>query len=124
MYVYANRKPFKRGFSSGSIGSLAATVLSFSSVELGCGFLLRNCLGKENIAIDANIIKLPMATGPNHQAPIQRGSLASKPGFEKFTYHRVHTDPTINPEAGPRIRTPIVIAIYMADCLLATLSSM
>lgn len=115
--------PLNLGFSSTSVISVE-DIGSFSFGVVCCGFFPRNCFGNENIAIEDNSIKLPITTGPNHQAPIQRGSPASKPGLVKFTYQRVHTEPTIKPDAGPKIRTPIVIAMYIADCLLATLSSM
>lgn len=42
----------------------------------------------------------------------------------KLTAIRVQNEPNIKPPAGPRILTPIVIAMYIGESLLATLSSM
>lgn len=68
-------------------------------------------MGNANIAIEARINNPDIITNPNHQAPTKLGSDESI--FEctdKSAYTLVHKDPTINPKAGPRIRTPIVMA--------------
>lgn len=47
---------------------------------------------------------------PRYHAPTHFGSDGPKPGSEKSTYNLVQNEPKMKPAAGPRIRTPIVIA--------------
>lgn len=47
---------------------------------------------------------------PRYHAPTHFGSVGPKPGSDKSTYSRVQNEPKIKPAAGPKIRTPIVIA--------------
>lgn len=48
---------------------------------------------------------------PNHHAPTHLGSVVSIFGSTvKSAYKLVQNEPTIKPKAGPKIRTPIVIA--------------
>jgi hypothetical protein len=55
----------------------------------------------------ASIIDLP-----SHQAPTHRGSVGVIFGSTvRSAYSLVHSEPSMNPRAGPRIRTPMVIAV-------------
>lgn len=47
---------------------------------------------------------------PRYQAPTHFGSDGPKPGLDKSTYILVQNDPNIKPAAGPKMRTPIVMA--------------
>lgn len=47
---------------------------------------------------------------PRYQAPTHFGSDGPKPGSLRSTYNLVQNDPNIKPAAGPRMRTPIVMA--------------
>jgi hypothetical protein len=49
---------------------------------------------------------------PSHQAPIHRGSVGVILGsIDRSAYRLVQSEPNMKPRAGPRILTPMVIAV-------------
>jgi hypothetical protein len=101
--------------------------LSTSCFDLitGAARYVLNFFGNENMANDTSNRRAESKTSPNHHAPIPRGSVGDMFGvMDRSVYSRVQNDPSKNPRAGPRIRTPIVMVKYYGDSLPATLSSM
>jgi hypothetical protein len=81
--------------------------------------------GNMAMAAEANMRRVPTSTRPSHHAPTHRGSLGVTGGSTlRSAYSRVHTEPRMKPSAGPRIRTPIVIAISKTRerCILVDIS--
>lgn len=68
--------------------------------------------GNMHMKNDVTKSKKDISNIPNHHAPSHRGSVGGKGGgLRGWMYRRVQSDPKINPVTGPRIRTPIVIAM-------------